>query len=239
MITLYGFGSPNVLKIVIALEEMALPWRFEMVDMFRGEQFTDDFGALTPNRKVPVIVDEQGVGGRAVTLWESGAILIYLMEKTGRFLPAGVHARLAMLQWLMWQMGGVGPMFGQLAHFRLYATDPDHAYARARYATEVKRLYDVAERRLGETPFLGGEDYGLADMAAWPWFHRWESRGVDITALPAVRRWIEAIAARPAVQRAKAFFDPLAPADIDREMRDNGEGVDRYVQRGRWSRPEL
>lgn len=239
MITLYGFGSPNVLKILIALKELDLPFRHEPIDVFRGEQFEGGFGALTPNRKVPVIVDEEGPDGGPLTLWESGAILIHLAEKTGRLLPAKAGDRLIALQWLMWQMAGVGPMFGQLSHFRVFSPEAEHGYARARYATEVKRLYDVAEARLAQAPYLGGADYSIADIAAWPWLHRAAMRGVDLASLPSVSRWVEEVARRPAVVKAKAFFDGLGTADVPKLMREEGDAVDRYLQRGRYSRPEL
>ncbi len=236
MITLYGFGSPNVLKVLIMLEELRLPWRFEEVDVFKGDQFTPAFEALNPNNKVPVIVDDEGLNGSPLTLWESGAILIYLAEKTGRFLPSDPFARLNTLQWLMFQMAGVGPMFGQHSHFKLYAPQEEHAYARTRYTTEAKRLYDVVEKRLQQSEYLGSNDYSIADIAAWPWMYRAEKRGVDIEALPATKRWINAISKRPAVQKAKAFFDPMTNIDVAKVMDERPDDVDRYVMRGRYAR---
>jgi GST-like protein len=239
VITLYGIGSPNVLKVLIALEELDLAYRLETVDVFKGDQYTDAFGALTPNRKVPVIVDDEGPDGAPITLWESGAILIHLAERAGRLIPNEPRQRLITLQWLMFQMAGVGPMFGQLSHFRIYAPEPEHAYARARYATEVKRLYDVVESRLGESAFLGGVDYSIADVATWPWLRGAPARGVDLASLPATQRWVETIAERPAVQRACRAFEPLTGADVPRLMREEPDAIDRYVLRGRYSRPEL
>jgi len=239
MITLYGFPTPNVLKILIALEELGEPFRFEVIEVFKGEQFREEFGALSVNRKVPVIVDEAGPDGEPLTLWESGAILIHLAEKAGRLLPVEPAERLVAVQWLMWQMAGVGPMFGQLSHFRVFAPEAEHEYARARYATEVKRLYDVAEARLEQSTYLGGADYSIADIAAWPWLRHPEKRGVDLGTLPAVCRWVEAIAQRPAVSRARAFYDALGTVDLPKLMRDEADAVDRYLQRGSYSRPQL
>ena len=242
MIKLYGMGSPNVVKIVIALEELQLPFDFKMIDVINGDQFTDAFGELTPNRKVPVIVDDEGPRsplGEPFVLWESGAILLYLAERSGQLFSADPATRYITLQWLMFQMGSVGPMSGQLSHFRIYAPQPDHAYARARYATEVKRIYDVVETRLHTSDYLGGRDYSIADIAAWPWLKASDMRGVDLATLPCVKRWIETIAARPAVQRAQAFFESLDQSAMTKTMREGGERLDRYLGRGRWSRPEL
>lgn len=242
MIKLYGMGSPNVVKIVIALEELQLPFDFKMIDVINGDQFTDAFGELTPNRKVPVIVDDEGPRsplGEPFVLWESGAILLYLAERSGQLFSADPATRYITLQWLMFQMGSVGPMSGQLSHFRIYAPQPDHAYARARYATEVKRIYDVVETRLHTSDYLGGRDYSIADIAAWPWLKASDMRGVDLATLPCVKRWIETIAARPAVQRAQAFFESLDQSAMTKTMREGGERLDRYLGRGRWSRPEV
>jgi GST-like protein len=236
MIKLFGFGSPNVLKVMIALEELELPYCFQMVDVVRGDQFSESFGAVTPNRKVPVIFDEDGPDGRPLTLWESGAILIYLAEKVGRLMPAVARDRATVLQWLMLQMASIGPMFGQQTHFRLYAPGEEHAYSRARYSTEVKRLYEVVEARLSESPFLGGKEYSIADVAAWPWLQRTELRGVDTAQLPSTCRWIDQVRARPAVARAKRDWDALEVPDLASVMREQPDLVDRYVGRGRYSR---
>lgn len=238
MITLYGSGSPNVLKVVLALEELALPYRFEPVDVFKGEQFTDAFGALTPNRKVPVIVDAHSPDGQPVTLWESGAILLYLAEKTGQLMPTVPRERWTVQQWLMFQMAGIGPMFGQQSHFRVYAQGEEHAYARARYATEVKRLYDVVEVRLRESAYLGGAAYSIADIAAWPWLQRTSLRGVDTATLPATCRWIETVRERPGVQRALQAFAAHTANGTDplQAMQDQPDLIDRFVGRGRYSR---
>lgn len=193
MITLYGGPTPNARKIAIALEEMELPWRLELIDMLRGDQLTPEFRALNPNNKTPVIVDEDGF-----VLWESGAILIHLAERTGRFLPSEPHARGVCLQWLMFQVSGVGPMFGQNAHFSFYAKDK-HPYSIERYANEVTRLLRVLEHRLGEATYLAGEAYTIADMATYPYTLRQvESRRPEF---PNLARWSDVVGARPAVQR--------------------------------------
>jgi GST-like protein len=237
MIELWGMSSPNVLKVVLMLEELELPFRFHSVDVFRGEQHRPDFAALTPNRKVPLIFDPDGPDGRAVRLWESGAILIYLAEKTGRLLPADPVGRYTALQWLMFQMASVGPMFGQHSHFRYFAKDELHAYSRARYATEVKRIYDVAEARLAETAYLAGDDYSIADIACWPWMRTPAPRGADVSALPNVMRWIEAIAARPAADRLAARLAQMQAYDLDAFAIEHPDELDRYLGRGRYSRP--
>lgn len=238
MITLYGMGSPNVLKVLIALEELGLPYRFEYIDVFHGEQFSDTFGRITPNRKVPVIIDEDGPDGQPLTLWESGAILIHLAEKAGQLLPTEPRARLIALQWLMFQMAGIGPMFGQNSHFRIFSPESEHAYARARYATEVKRLFDVVELRLAESAFLGGPDYGIVDIASWPWLRSAKARNVDLDTLPATKRWVEALGARPAVQRATSFFENLKAPDVPRMLKEESDSLDRYLGRGKYSRAD-
>ena len=170
MIDLYGCGSPNVLKILLMLEETELPYRLHAVNVHAGEQFREEFLALNPNAKVPVIVDHDMTSGPHA-VFESGAILYYLAEKTGRFLGHTHVERSACMQWLTWQVAGVGPMFGQALHFQFVAPDGNE-YARRRYLTEVKRLYDVAERRLAQSQWLAGDDYTIADMAAWPWLRQ-------------------------------------------------------------------
>jgi GST-like protein len=199
MITLYGGPTPNARKVAIALEEMDLPWRLELIDILAGDQFRPDFLKLNPNNKAPVIVDDEPAdGGAPLTMSESGAILWYLAEKTGRFLPAAPRARAICHQWLMFQMSGVGPMFGQNAHFSFYAKDK-HPYSIDRYANEVTRLLRVLDGRLAEVPYLAGEDYTIADMATWPY----TLRQVELRAaeFPNLKRWFDVVAARPAVQR--------------------------------------
>jgi GST-like protein len=197
MIVLYGGPTPNARKIGIALHEMALAWRLQPIDILAGDQLTPAFLALNPNNKTPVIVDEDGPHGAPLTLWETGAILLYLAEKTGRFLPKDPVRRAICWQWLMFQVSGVGPMFGQEAHFTHYAKDR-HPYAIERYSREVDRLLMVLNKRLGEAEYLAGEDYTIADMATLPYLRRQliEKAG----RYPHIERWAETLLARPAVR---------------------------------------
>jgi GST-like protein len=199
MIVLFGGPTPNARKVAIALEEMGLAWRLEPIDILAGDQLTPEFLALNPNNKTPVIVDDEGPDGAGpFVLNESGAILLYLAEKTGRLLPAAPRDRALCHQWLMFQMSGVGPMFGQNAHFSYYAKDK-HPYAIERYASEVTRLLGVLEGRLSQSPYLAGADYTIADIATYPYVLRQVEARRD--RLPAMARWSDAIGARPAVQR--------------------------------------
>jgi GST-like protein len=202
MITLYTWGTPNGRKVSIMLEEVGLPYTVRTVDITNGEQFAPGFVAINPNAKIPAIVDDDGPGGEPLTLFESGAILIYLAEKTGRLLPADPAGRYRVLQWLMFQMGGVGPMFGQAHHFRRFAPEP-LPYAVERYSKETRRLYGVLDRRLAEADYVAG-DYSIADVAIWPWTVRHDWQGIDLAEFPHVRRWYDTIGARPAVQRGMA-----------------------------------
>ncbi len=196
MITLYGGPTPNARKIAIALIEMGLEWRLEYIDILAGDQLTPEFLALNPNNKTPVIVDDQGPEGPGFTLWETGAILLYLAEKTGRFLPADPVKRATCWQWLMFQVSGVGPMFGQEVHFTHYARDR-HDYAIERYSREVDRLMMVLDKRLGEAEWLAGEEYSIADMATLPFLRRQLIEKVG--RFPNVDRWGAAMLDRPAV----------------------------------------
>lgn len=200
MITLHTWGTPNGRKISIALEELGLPYEVRPVDITRGEQFDPAFLALNPNNKIPVLVDSDGPGGAPITLIESGAILIYLAEKTGRLLPDDPRARLEALQWLMFQMGSIGPMLGQAHHFLRFAPDVI-PYAIERYSKEAARLYGVLDARLAGRDWLAGSEYSIADIATFPWLARHEWQGIDLARYPAVKRWYDTIAARPAVQR--------------------------------------
>ena len=196
MITLYGGPTPNARKIAIALLEMELEWQLEYVDILAGDQLTPEFLSLNPNNKTPVIVDANGPAGEPFTLWETGAILLYLAEKTGRFLPSDPVKRAICWQWLMFQVSGVGPMFGQQAHFTHYAKDR-HAYAIERYSREVDRLMMVLDKRLGAAEWLGGDDYSIADMATLPYLRRQLTERAG--QFPNVDRWGAAMLARPAV----------------------------------------
>jgi len=200
MIDAYSWPTPNGHKVHIMLEETGLDYTVHPIDIGAGDQFEDDFLKISPNNKIPAIVDSDGPDGEPISIFESGAILIYLAEKTGRFLPADPRARYAVLQWLMFQMGGVGPMLGQAHHFRQYAPEPIE-YAIDRYTNETGRLYCVMDKRLGDVEYLGGDDYTIADIATYPWLRTYERQGQDINDFPNVKRWFEAIDARPAVAR--------------------------------------
>jgi len=202
MIDLYTWGTPNGRKVSIMLEECGLPYRVHKVDIGKGEQFREEFVAINPNSKIPAMVDYEGPDGRAMKLFESGAILVYLAGKTGRFLPLSVRGKYEALQWLMFQMGGIGPMFGQAHHFLRAAPEPV-PYAIERYTKEVRRLYGVLERRLAHAPFLAGE-YSIADIATYPWVARHDWHKVDLTEFPSVKRWFDTIGRRPAVVRGMA-----------------------------------
>ncbi len=199
-IEVWTWPTPNGHKVHIALEELGLPYTVVPVNIGAGEQFRPDFLAITPNHRIPAIVDPDGPGGKPLALFESGAILMYLAEKTGRLIPADPAGRYACLQWLMFQMGGVGPMFGQYGHFHAYAPE-QIPYAKDRYAKEVARLHRVLEKRLSEAEYLAGAEYSIADIATFPWIRNPARRAIDLADFPAVKRWHDVIAARPAVMR--------------------------------------
>ena len=199
MIDLYTWPTPNGHKIHIALEELGLPYTVHAVDIAEGDQFKPEFLKISPNNRIPAIVDQDGPKGKPLAQFESGAILIYLAEKTGKLLAPKGNARYAALQWLMFQMAGIGPMLGQVHHFRAYAPEKI-PYAIERYTNEAKRLYGVLDLRLGEAEYLADE-YGIADIATFPWLRYWEKQGVVLSDYPNVQRWFQAIEARPAVQR--------------------------------------
>jgi GST-like protein len=236
MIKLYGMASPNVAKVILALNELNLDWEFLYIDVFAGDQFSDEFGALTPNRKVPVIVDDEGPGGESITLWESGAILHYLAEKTGKLMPVDVRQKYIVMQWLMFQMAGVGPMFGQNNHFKIFREDHGSSYSQRRYGTEVLRLYDVLELRLAESQWLGGSEYSIADVATWPWARLLDWTGVNQEQVPHVVAWHERILARPAAKRTVECLTEMKSIDIQEFARTNPDKLDRYLGRGRYFR---
>jgi GST-like protein len=206
VIDLYTWSTPNGRKVSIMLEECALPYRVHPVNIGKGEQFTPEFLALNPNNRIPAIVDSEGPGGKPLPLFESGAILIYLAEKTGKLMPRDPRTRLICLQWLMFQMGGVGPMFGQAHHFIRNAKE-QVPYAIKRYTEETRRLYGVLQKRLSEAEYLADE-YSIADIATFPWVARFEWHKVDLADFPAVKRWFDVIAARPAVAKGMAVPTP-------------------------------
>jgi GST-like protein len=210
MITLYGMGSPNVVKVFIALEELALPYTVHPVDVFTGKQFDDAFLKLNPNAKVPVIVDSEGPNGKPYTCFESGAILLYLAEKAGKLLPKDTAARFDVIQWLMTQMSTVGPMFGQYVHFMRFAP-AGNDYSKSRYLTQATRVTEVIDQRLATVPYLGGAEYSIADVATFPWMRNIPMLiGAEAMAkLPNVARWVKAIDERPAVKKALAAADDV------------------------------
>lgn len=220
MIDLYYWPTPNGWKISIMLEECALPYRLVPINIGRGEQFGPEFLAISPNNRMPAIVDSAPPdGGAPVPVFESGAILIYLAEKTGRFLPSDLRSRSQVLQWLMWQMGGLGPMAGQNGHFLLYAPEPV-PYALDRYGKEVDRLYGVLERRLEHTgAHVGGADYSIADMAIFPWVRTHKAQQVALARFPHVLRWYNRVFERPAVLRGLALGKELRASTLTPQAR--------------------
>ena len=202
MIELYTWGTPNGKKVSVMLEECGLPYNTHKINIGKDEQFAPEYLAINPNGKIPSIVDPEGPGGKPLALMESGAILVYLADKTGRFLPRDGAARYDVLQWLMFQMGGVGPMFGQVHHF-VRAAKEQVPYAINRYSKEKDRLYGVLNKRLGESAYLAGE-YSIADIATYPWVWRHEWHNTNLADFPNVKRWYDAISARPAVQKGMA-----------------------------------
>lgn len=222
MIDLHYWPTPNGHKVTLFLEEAGLEYRIVPVDIGKGAQFAPDFLAISPNNKMPAIVDSAPAdGGAPVSVFESGAILLYLAEKTGRFLPADLRGRAATLEWLFWQMGGLGPMTGQYGHFNVYAHEKI-PYAIDRYTREVERLLSVLDRRLAGRAFIAGDAYTIADMAAYPWINPYTSAPVDLAPFAELRRWQAAIAARPATQRAYALAAQVNP-DLDKPMSDEAK----------------
>ena len=220
MIDLHYWPTPNGWKISIMLEECGLPYTLKPVNIGRGEQFKPEFLAISPNNRMPVIVDHDPPGGGPpVSVFESGAILIYLAEKTGRFLPADLRGRSATLQWLMWQMGNLGPMAGQNGHFLLYAPEKV-PYALERYAKEVNRLYGVLDGQLGRTgAFVASADYSIADMAIFPWIRVWKAQQVPLQDFPRVKAWYEQLMQRPALRRGIEVGRELRASALDDEAR--------------------
>jgi GST-like protein len=211
MIDLYYWTTPNGHKVTIFLEETGLPYRITPVNIGKGEQFRPYFLTIAPNNRIPAVVDtEPADGGAPVSLFESGAILLYLAEKTGQLIPADLRGRAEALQWLFWQMGGLGPMAGQNNHFR-YAAPEQLPYAIERYTNETNRLYGVLNKRLADRPFLAGQDYSIADIASYPWVVPWERQGQSLDDFPHLKRWFEVIQARPATARAYALVDEVNP----------------------------
>ncbi len=230
MIEVYSWPTPNGHKVHIMLEECGVPYRVIPVDIGRGAQFEADFLAISPNNKIPAIVDPDGPDGKPLSLMESGAILLYLAGKTGRFLPAGVAEKYDVLQWLMFQVGGVGPMLGQAHHFRIYAPEK-LPYAIERYTNEAKRLYGVINKRLGHSPYIGGKAYSVADMAIWPWLRSWKNQGVDMGDYTHLKGWFDEIDQRPAVQRGVQVLATQRQPLTDDKAREALFGAAQYRRR--------
>jgi GST-like protein len=229
MIELYSWATPNGHKIHIMLEETGLPYNVHGVDIGRGDQFKPEFLAFSPNNKIPAIIDTEGPDGKPISIFESGAILIYLAEKTGKFLSKAPRARYETLEWLMFQMGSIGPMLGQVHHFRGYAPE-QIPYAIARYTNEAKRLYGVLDQRLADRPFVAG-DYSIADMAIFPWLRSWERQGVQLSDYPNTQRWFDQIAARPAVIEAVKVLSDVQRAEMDAKAKEMLFGAAQYQRR--------
>ncbi len=224
-IDLYFWPTPNGWKVSIALEEMDLPYETHLVDIGAGDQFKPDFLKVSPNNKMPAIVDPDGPDGAPIAIFESGAILQYLARKTGRFCGATERERIAVDQWLMWQMGGLGPMAGQAHHFLKYAPQmeppQDIPYAKDRYRNEVARLYRVLDRQLEQNEFVAGTDYSIADMAVFPWARLWERQEQQLADFPHMSRWLDTVAARPAVQRGVDLYIEKRQTVADRSTLSN------------------
>ena len=227
MIEVYSWATPNGHKVHIMLEECGLPYRVHAVDIGAGEQFAPEFLALSPNNKIPAILDPDGPDGRPISLFESGAILLYLAGKPGRFLPDDTRGRYEALQWLMFQMGGVGPLLGQAHHFRIYAPEKI-AYAIDRYTNEAKRLYAVMNKRLASSRYIAGDEYGIADIAIFPWLRSWKNQGIDWNDYPHLKGWFDEIASRPAVQRGVAVLADRRKPLTDERAREMLFGTEQY-----------
>ena len=230
MIELYTWPTPNGWKIHIMLEECGLDYTVHPIDITAGDQFDPEYLKISPNNKMPAIVDTDGPGGKPYALFESGAILMYLAEKTGKFMPQETAARYEVIQWLMFQMGGIGPMLGQAHHFRQYAPEPIE-YAVNRYTNEAKRLYNVVDKRLDGRDYVAG-DYSIADMALFSWMRIYERQGVDEKDIPNVKRWVDTIAGRPAVQKGLEILQDRRKSPTDSEKsREILFGATQYVRR--------
>ncbi len=230
MIEVYSWPTPNGHKVHVMLEECALPYKAVAVDIGKGDQFRSDFLAISPNNKVPALVDPDGPDGQPISLFESGAILLYLAGKTGRFMPESVRGKYEVLQWLMFQMGSVGPMLGQAHHFRIYAPQK-LPYAIDRYTNEAKRLYGVMNKRLAKSKYLGGPEYSIADIAVFPWLRSWKNQGIDWNDYPHLKGWFDEIAGRPAVQRGVEVLAGLRKPLTDDKAREVLFGNEQYKAR--------
>jgi GST-like protein len=229
VIDLYSWPTPNGHKIHIMLEECGLPYNVHPVDIGAGDQFNPEFLKISPNNKIPAMTDSDGPDGRPISLFESGAMLIYLAGKTGKFMPPDVRGKYVALQWLMFQMGSIGPMLGQAHHFRIYAPQKIE-YAINRYTNEAKRLYNVMDGRLGKVPYFAGE-YSIADISIFPWTRSHANQGVDLADYPNFKRWYDNVGARPAVQRGVQVLADRRRPLINDQARENLFGGRQYEKR--------
>jgi GST-like protein len=230
MIEVFTWPTPNGHKVHVMLEECGLPYRAIPVNIGAGDQFKPEFLAISPNNKIPALTDPEGPDGKPISLFESGAILIYLASKTGKFLPRTDRERFEVLQWVMFQMGGVGPMLGQAHHFRMYAPEK-LPYAIDRYSNEAKRLYSVIDKRLSQSRYLGGREYSIADIATFPWLRSWQNQGITLSDYPHLEKWFNAIDARPAVQRGVKVLAELRKPIRDEKEREILFGKTQYERR--------
>lgn len=236
MINVYGMSSPNVLKVTLMLSELGVDYQFTFVNLARGDQFTDEFRAMNPNCKVPVLVDPAGPEGRPYTIFESGAILLYLADKYRRLIPASGPGRYDIIQWLMLQMANVGPMLGQLTHFLLFAPG-SHPYSLSRYRTAAGNLYDMLDRRLASHRFLAGEEYSIADIATFPWVNLYyERHEMNSGEHSDLMRWRQEILERDAVVQAIADYEQRKKVDQSIRADQPEDGLDRFFGRGRYAR---
>lgn len=216
MIDVYSAPTPNGHKVHIMLEEVGLPYRAHYINIGEGDQFKPEFLAISPNNKIPAIVDPNSPDGKPMSLFESGAILVYLASKVGKLLGNTDREKFTTLQWLMFQMGGVGPMLGQAHHFRIYAPEKIE-YAINRYTNEAKRLYGVIDKQLSKNAYLAGDEYTIADIATFPWLRSWKNQGIDLEEYPHLKRWFDEISERPAVKRGvETFADKRKPLTDDK-----------------------
>lgn len=227
MIEVYSWATPNGHKVHIMLEECGLPYKVIPINIGTGDQFKPEFLAISPNNKIPAIVDPVGPDGKPFPVFESGAILLYLASKTGRFLPRADRDKFEVLQWLMFQMGGVGPMLGQTHHFRIYAPEKID-YAINRYTNEARRLYGVMDKRLARSKYIGGAEYSIADIAIFPWLRSWKNQGIDWNDYPHLKGWFDEIAARPAVMRGVEVLADQRKPITDDKAREVLFGAEQY-----------
>ena len=231
MIDLYSWPTPNGIKLHITLEELGIPYNLHPVSIGRGEQFEPAFLKISPNNKIPVLVDQDGPDGEPYSVFETGAMMMYLAEKTGKLMPQDMTERYQVIQWLMFQMGGIGPMFGQYSHFTTYAPET-FDYSISRYTKECLRLYGVLDRRLEESVHLAGDNYSIADIACYSWVYAYERRGFEIKENEHVLRWIKELGARPAVKKGCDMLQGLRPdGPPSKETLENYFGDTQYKMR--------